>query len=216
MTTIQRLLVLLAAALILILAPRLQAGPAAPAAATASTDADPIFYHGALELQLVNGVEFSQQRTSYERPNLDYTLSALRLGYMVDSPHPGGTFLRGNDELLVEAAGGAIFQGPGSGLGGLAIIYRRNFLAPNAKVVPYINAGAGGVYSDAYHDQVQRILGSKFEFDLLGSVGVRFRVTSHMSLDGEVEFRHLSNADLAARNYGTNDIGGVLGVSFTF
>ncbi len=164
----------------------------------------------------MDGAEYSVQDTGLRRPNIDYELTTVRLGYMLDSPHAGGSFLRGNDEVLLEAAGGVIFEGPGTALGGLSLLYRRNFLAPNAWAAPYINVGAGGAYSDAYHDQAQQALGSKFEFYLQGSVGVRFRLSSRYSLDVESSYRHLSNAGLAERNLGTNGIGGLLGLSYTF
>ena len=179
-------------------------------------NSDPIFHRGALDLQVADGVEFSRQKTGLERPNIDYELTAVRLGYMVDSPHRGGTFLRGNDEFMLEAVSGVILQGPGTAFGGLSILYRRNFLAPGAKAVPYITVGGGAVYCDAYHDRVQQALGSNFEFDLQADVGLRYRIGAHWSVDAEVAYRHLSNAHLVERNLGTNGIGGLLGVSYGF
>jgi lipid A 3-O-deacylase len=212
------LLPLVATLLFLIRSPGVLAGsPEPPAPAPAPPAAlDPAFQHGVLELQLVDGAEWSEQDTGPLRPNIDYELTALRLGYMLDAAHNGGTFLRGNDEILLEGVGGVIFHGPGTGLGGLALLYRRNFLAPNARIVPYIMGGGGGLYNDAYHDQEQRALGSKFEFDLPASIGVRFRVTPLISIDAEIAYRHISNADTAARNLGVNSIGGVVGMSYTF
>ena len=215
-TFIKRLPLLFAAASLLIFAADITAGPSDQAPVAPSPDLDPVFHRGVFELEVLDGVEYSVQRTTFLRPNIDYELSVIRAGYMLDSPHRGGSFLRGNDEVLLEAVGGPIFQGPGSALGGLSVVYRRNFLAPGARLVPYINMGVGGVYSDAYHDQVQRALGSKLEFDLQGALGLRFRVSERISLDGEASYRHLSNADLSSRNYGTNAIGGLLGVTFTF
>ncbi len=203
------------AALLTVASPGLLAGPPAPAIAAPPSDVDP-FHQGSFELQLLNGAEYSLQRTSSLRPNVDYELTVLRLGYMIDSPHAGGTFLRGNDELLFEAEGGPIFQGPGNGLGGFSIVYRRNFLAPGARWVPYLSGGGGGVYSDAYHDRAQRAIGALYEFDLEASFGVRYRLTHQVSLDGEFSYRHISNADTASRNYGVNSIGGFLGLSYTF
>ena len=163
----------------------------------------------------MEGAEISLQTTSVIRPNIDYQLTVLRLGYMLDTPH-GSNFLRGNNEFMLEAVGGPIVQGPGSALGGLSIIYRRNFLSPGAKVVPYLNLGVGGAYSDAYHQPAQQALGSAVEFDLQASVGAHFRVSPRWSLDAEFAYRHLSNAHLAERNLGTNGIGGVLGFSRAF
>ena len=82
--------------------------------------------------------------------------------------------------------------------------------------MPYISGGGGGVYCDAYHEHPQRALGSPFEFDLEANVGLRYRLTEHVSLDAEVDYRHISNADTADRNLGVNSIGGVVGMSYTF
>ena len=184
--------------------------PAAPVAVE-----DRIFHRGAWDLQVAEGVEFSLQNTSRIRPNIDYQLTVISLGYMLENPH-GSNFLRGNNELIVEVIGGPMFQGPGSALGGLSIVYRRNFLSPGARVVPYLNVGAGGVYSDASHDKVQQALGSPFEFDLQAGVGVRFRLGLNWTVDAEFSYRHLSNARIVDRNLGTNGIGGLVSASYSF
>ena len=195
----------------------LQAGPPEPATAkdTRTVEGDAIFHRGELELQFMSGALFSLQDTSRLRPNIDYAPTVFRLGYMLDGLNGRG-FLRGNDELMVEALGGPIFTGPGTALGGFSLIYRRNFLSAGARVIPYIQGGAGGIYSDAFHDREQRALGSPFEFDLQGAAGVRFRLTPQWTFDAEFSYRHLSNANLSDRNYGTNAIGGMMGVSYGF
>ena len=179
--------------------------------------ADTAFEKGSFDLQVMSGVLFSVQRTTFLRPNLDYDLGVIRVGYMLDSTYGHG-FLRGNDEFMLEAAGGSIWVGPGSGLGGLSLIYRRNFLWPSVqpRLVPYLDFGAGAVYSDAYHTHPQRELGSPGEFDLQAGLGLRFRLTRVWSIDAEANFRHLSNADISGRNYGSNDIGGLIGLSRSF
>ena len=178
---------------------------------------DTAFRKGALDLQITSGVLFSVQPPSLFRPNLDYDLGVVRVGYMFDNPYGHGVF-RGNDEFLLEAAGGSVFHGPGSGLGGIGIIYRRNFLFSGVQswLVPYLEGGGGGIYSDAYHSPVQHVLGAQFEFDLQGGLGLRFRLTRKWSLDAEANFRHLSNADLASRNYGANNLGVLIGLSRSF
>ncbi len=192
------------------------AGPTPAPDKDAPAESDPIFQRGTFELQGMEGLIYSQQKTGDRRPNIDYQLTALRVGYMADSPHWGGTSLRGNDEFLIEAVGGYIFQGPGHGLGGLSLLYRRNFLSPGARLVPYLNLGGGGVYCDAYHNRYQQALGSGFEFDLQASVGLRWRLGRRLTLDAEAAYRHLSNAHLAERNLGTNGVGGLVGVSYSF
>ena len=192
-----------------------RAGEPETKAVANSVATDPMFHRGVWDLQVAEGVEFSLQSTNLIRPNIDYELTIIRLGYMVDTP-PGSNFLRGNNEFILEAVGGPMFQGPGSALGGLSIVYRRNFLSPGARVIPYLDLGAGGVYSDASHDRVQQELGTPFEFDLQAGIGVRFRLGLGWTMDAEFSYRHLSNAHVVDRNLGTNAIGGLLGASYSF
>ena len=214
---IQRSLVFLFAALVCVL-------PAGPARGGTSVDAptpapapvtDPAFQKGATELQLESGFELSLQHTHLRVTNFDYELTVLRYGYMLDTPH-GSNFLRGNNEILLGAEGGPIFHGFGSALGGVTLAYRRNFLSPGAKVVPYLNLGAGLIYSDAYHNEVQQQLGGRFEFIPQASLGAHFRLTPRWSLDAEFSYRHISDAFITSRNLGTNGVGGSFGVSRSF
>ena len=186
-----------------------------PKVAVSPDDLLATFHRGALELQVAFGTELSSQETSELRPNIDYGLAVVRLGYMLDNVRGRG-FLRGNDEVMIEAIGGPIYTGPGSALGGLCVMYRHNFVPGAGRFVPYLNVGAGGIYSDASHQRVQRALGSPFEFDLQAGAGLRYRLNPRWSLDGEISYRHLSNADIAPRNYGTNALGGLLGASYAF
>ncbi len=198
------------------IAPLARAGDPPPktVVAPSSTD-DPAFRRGALDFQFAEGAEVSIQHTDIIRPNFDYQLTVFRLGYMVDTPH-GSNFLRGNNEFLLEAIGGPVTHGPGTALGGLSIMYRRNFLSPGAKAVPYFQVGGGGIYSDASHDKVQQALGSDFEFNLQAGVGTKFRLSPRWSADAEFSYRHFSNAHITDRNLGINGIGGLIGVSRAF
>lgn len=195
----------------------LHAGPAVVDATpeTPSDDMMKAFRQGALDFQLTLGTEISIQATELKRPNIDYALADIRFGYMLDTA--GGTnWLRGNDEVLFEVIGGPMYTGPGNALGGLSLLYRRNFVPEGARIVPYLNAGLGGIYTDAYHDRTQRALGAPFEFDIVTGIGLRYRITGHLSSDGEISYRHLSNADLATRNFGTNALGGLIGFTYSF
>ena len=198
---------------------RLRAGPLAldnEASAPARADDFAVaFLRGRLDLQITIGAEISIQDTSPLRPNIDYGLVAARFGYMIDTARGHG-FFRGNDEVIIEAIAGPIYTGPGSALGGLSLIYRRNFVQPESRFVPYIDLGAGGIYSDASHQKIQRALGTPFEFDLISGLGLRYMMDSHWSIDLELSFRHLSNADFGNRNYGTNALGGLTGLSYSF
>lgn len=201
----------------LFLADPVHAGDVSKSGVVPIEQADPAFRRGAFDLQVMSGVLFSVQRTTFLRPNVDFNLGVIRVGYMLDGVYGSG-FFRGNDEVMLEGAGGSIFVGPGTALGGLSVMYRRNFLWPSvqSRLVPYFDLGGGGVYSDAYHVHPQREFGSPGEFDLQAGLGLRFRLTRQWSLDAEANFRHLSNADISGRNYGINSIGGLLGVSRSF
>ena len=176
---------------------------------------DPAFTKGATELQLESGFELSLQHTHLRVTNFDYELTILRYGYMLDTAH-GSNFLRGNDEILLGVEGGPIFHGYGSALGGITALYRRNFLSPGARVVPYFSVGAGLIYSDAYHNEVQQSLGGRFEFIPQAEFGFHFRLTPRWSLDAEFAYRHISDAFITSRNLGTNGVGGSFGVSRSF
>ena len=75
---------------------RLHAGPpdTAPGKDTPSTalaEPDPLFHHGAFDLQLMSGAIFSvQARGTYDRPNFNYAPIVLRLGYMVNNVYGSG------------------------------------------------------------------------------------------------------------------------------
>jgi hypothetical protein len=180
-----------------------------------ATDVD-LFHTGGLELQVISGPLFSQQPTHSARPNFDYALTAARIGYMLDTPRGHG-FFRGNDEVLFEASGAAIFQGPGTAIGGASLLYRRNFIQPGSQWVPYFGVNLGGVYTDIYHDRTERAIGAPFDFNLGAHLGVRYLLgRSGWSLDAEAAYRHISDASITHRNDGIDAVGGLLGFSRFF
>jgi hypothetical protein len=192
------------------------AGPPDREVAPAQSSDIDLFHTGGLELEALSGLLFSVQPTHAARPNFDYELTAVRLGYMLDTPRGQG-FFRGNDELLLEASGAAIFQGPGTAIGGASILYRRNFVQPHSLFVPYVGVNLGGVYSDIYHDRTQRAIGAPFNFNLGGHLGIRFLLPhSPWSIDLEATYRHISDASITARNDGIDAVGGQVGFSRFF
>ena len=76
--------------------------------------------------------------------------------------------------------------------------------------------GAGLIYTDAYHNEVQQQLGGRFEFIPQAEFGCHFRLSPRWSLDAEFAYRHISDAFITSRNLGTNGIGGSFGVSRSF
>ena len=173
------------------------------------------FEQGRWEFQIGAGAFFSIHNRSEERPtNNDAGISA-RLGWMLGTPE-GDSCFRGNFELLAEASGGVVFEGPGDALGGLAVLLRRNFVQPGSPLVPYFQIGAGALLNDIHEDQRQRRIGQAFEFTLQAGLGIRYLFSEQCGAFVEGTYRHISNANLADRNFGMNSAGGLVGVNYFF
>lgn len=174
------------------------------------------FAAGSWEMEDLVGAYFLFDRGGNERVSIDYAVNSTRLGIMIYNPKGSG-FLRGNLEFLGEVFGGPVFQGPGDVVAGLTFIFRYNFIQPNARIVPYFQAGGGGAYNDIEHGPASSdAIGSDLEFNLQAIVGFRFLLNSKWSINAEGSYRHLSNAGLAEPNYGVDSLGGALGVGFSF
>ncbi len=173
------------------------------------------FEKGDWEFQALGGAYFGLEDGTKKRPNIGDAGANFRLGRMLNSP-AGSSWFRGNYELLLEAFASGVFQNSNGVFSGATLIARRNFVQPNARLVPYFQIGAGGLYNDVYKDKTQRVIGSEFEFNLQGSLGLRFMLTDKCALVLEGGYRHISNADTAARNLGLNSVGGLVGVSCFF
>lgn len=170
------------------------------------------FDQGRWEFQLGVGGFTSFQSTSVVRPRFTDLDLTLRLGRMLHTPSGEG-FFRGNLELLVEAYGAGLIDGPGTGYAGAALVFRYNFVQEGARWVPYFQIHAGGVFNDIHRDRTQRVIGQAVEFDLGGGFGLRYLCSDRCALFVEVDYRHISNADLADRNLGLNTVGGFVGAS---
>lgn len=175
------------------------------------------FVRGTNEAQIDVGAYWSiGTKGDSERPDIGFVTGAVSYGWMLSDVRGDG-FFRGNWEFLLSAFGGGIFEGPGDALAGAGFAFRYNFVRPQAAIVPFIQLGAGGVYSDAANDDgEQRLIGSDWSFDLQGAIGLRFMTSERFSITLKAEYRHFSNAGIADRNNGLNSLGGVLGVSFFY
>jgi lipid A 3-O-deacylase len=190
-----------------------QAGPQFKSVVDLRDATDWAFLRGQWEAQTVAGVLFSP--VVGPRTTFDYALAEVRFGKMITNP-AGPSILRGNFEALFGIYGGASFEGPSGVLGGFNLFGRWNFVQPGAKFVPYCQLGAGMAFNNIYTDRNQSSIGSAVEFDLQGSFGFRWFIRDRFALTGEVIFQHISNANTASRNYGTNGLGGMLGVACFF
>lgn len=181
--------------------------------ARAENDAslDEFFRCGRFEASLGNGCLFSPFAAIRNRPTLNYTISELQLGYMLtDVAGPG--LWRGNWEVASGAFGGTAFDGLGDDIAGATVWLRHNFVPRQSRFAPYLQAGAGLTYTDIN----RRLVGQDFNFNLDLGAGVRYRLSSHWSVNLEYRYQHISNANLADRNLGVNAHGPMLAVSFFF
>jgi hypothetical protein len=173
------------------------------------------FDGGTWELQGGAGEFCSFSTTSAKRQTINYQLEDVRLGLMIDSPRLGGC-LRGNDEVMLEVFGGPTTKGPSGFLAGGSLLWRYNFVQPDAKLIPYIQIGGGALGNNIYEGLGQREIGEGFEFVLQGGLGLRYMINDRWSVAAEAGYRHISNAGLAARNEGLNSIGGLMELSYFF
>ena len=175
-----------------------------------------IYTEGRMSLELVSGALFSLTNLPEGSPALNYAQTNLRLGWMLESPDPGESVLRGNWEGLVEVTNSFVFKGPGSYIGGVTGLLRYNFVQPDWDLVPYIQGGVGIVYNDVYKDETQNAIGQAIEFTPQCSIGFHYLIDKNWAVAAEGMFHHISNAGLSNRNRSINSLGGFIGVTYFF
>src|SRR5689334_13728256 len=186
-----------------------------PPLATAPPRAEDNFAAGAKEFQNVLGYFSFFDTTQNNRPAIDYSLDTLRLGIMLNDPWSLG-LLSGNFELMGEIFAGPVVNGPGNVLAGATLVFRYNFVQPKAHLIPYLQIGAGGVYTDIPEDESRGLISLPVEFNLQGIAGTRLMLNEHWSLVIEAAYRHISNAEIKKPNYGIDSVGGNVGFGFSF
>ena len=169
------------------------------------------FHAGRYEAGFGGGSLFSPIGRPKNRPTVNYAFGEFHFGLMLTDPGGPG-ILRGNLELVPEAFGAAIYDGPGNYVAGGAAWFRYNFIPPDWRVIPYVQAGGGAVLTDIDH----RYVGQHFNFNLGAAAGLRFFVCPHSTVNLEYRFQHISNANLGPRNIGINAHGPALSFSRLF
>jgi len=174
------------------------------------------FQKGTLSFQFLGGALFSPAPLAARTDVFDYGQANLRLGRVFGRfDHCGGS-MRGAVEGIAELTVSRIFKGFGNYFAGGTVLVRYNLLRPGSRFVPYAQAGLGAVYSDASKDRSQTAIGQSFEFTPQCAVGLRYFIGRRWTLDGELSFQHISNAQLAERNGGINALGGLVGFTCFF
>jgi hypothetical protein len=174
-----------------------------------------VFAKGGREFQNVAGVFYFFDRGDNDGPSIDLAVDSIRLGVMLSNPHGSG-FFAGNFEFLGEVFGGWIFQGPGSVETGGTLFIRYNFIQPKARVIPYMQIGAGGIYTDISERESHGLVSLPVDFNLQGTGGLRFMMSDKWSLVLEAGYRHISNATIKLPNRGVDSVGGNVGFGFFF
>jgi lipid A 3-O-deacylase len=186
-----------------------------PAPPVIRQEANDVFAKGSKEFQNVAGAFYFFDRGDNDGPSIDLAVDSIRLGKMLSNPHGSG-FFAGNYELLGEVFGGSIFQGPGSVELGATLIIRYNFIQPRSRVIPYMQIGAGGIYTDISERDSHGLVSLPVNFNLQGTGGLRFMLDRKCSLILEAGYRHISDASIKLPNRGVDSVGGDIGFGFFF
>jgi hypothetical protein len=192
-----------------------QGGTEQPLRAIARQDTDNAFLKGSKEFENVTGAFYFFDRGDNDGPSVDLAVDSLRLGVMLSNPHGSG-FFAGNYEFLGEVFGGPIFQGVGNVETGATLFIRYNFIQPRARVVPYMQIGGGGIYTDISDRESRGLVSLPVEFNLQGTGGLRFLLNRHWSILVEAGYRHISNGMIKQPNRGVDSVGGDVGFGYFF
>lgn len=175
-----------------------------------------LFCKDRIDVQIMSGVQFAPSGLGPRSQTFDYLTEQIRFGRILTSNFFDGSCFRGDLEGIFELTTAPIVDGFGSIVIGPSALIRYNFVQPDARLIPYLQAGAGVVYNDAYKDPDQRSIGQSVEFFLEVGGGFHYRIGDNWTFDVESEIGHISNASLASRNFGINSVGGSLGFTFFF
>jgi hypothetical protein len=167
---------------------------------------------------MVSGALFSPVIKTGSRPDLHYIQTNLRLIWGLDPDLTSQKLdWKGNFDAIFELTHSWIFEGAGNVISGMTGLVRYNLPSHTERWFPYIQAGVGFVYTDAYKDRSQNLIGQAVEFNPQFSMGLHYLINKNWALDGEAMFHHISNAGMAeGRNAGVNAVGGFLGVTRYF
>jgi opacity protein-like surface antigen len=148
-------------------------------------------------LELGSGGLWSNVRTNEDRAYTIVPISltaSLRLDEVSLDQELGG-ILRGYTEFFFRGDYDQIVHGPESHYEGLIVGPRYNFVQPNWKIIPYIEAGVGFVFADSNSNAGG--LGQDFNFTVIAGTGVKYNITDDFFLRLGAEYQHISNAGLS-------------------
>lgn len=168
---------------------------------------------GKWSFEYQTGVMFSPVIVHTGMSDFNFWQSNLRFCRILTGLLNKNNLLRGDLEGIIEFSASSIVEGKGSFIFGCGPILRYNFLRPKWRIIPYVQAGGGICYTDAYYYEA---IGQGFNFTLQLGIGAKYMLNSHWSLDIETRYNHISNAGMDHRNKGINAIGATIGFSYYF
>jgi opacity protein-like surface antigen len=180
--------------------------PFAPAMSTSRFD------KGYMGFQSATGAYFSTSTGDSDETTLNYTLSTYRVGFMLNEVK-GEAWWHGNTELLVEGFFGTVLKGPGDYLGGANLALRYNFIPFGTNWTPYVQAAAGGFFSDIHPEDTR---GNSWDLNLQASAGVRYLLTESWSISLEAGYQRVSSLRIASGQQGLDALGAQIGFSRFF
>jgi lipid A 3-O-deacylase PagL len=154
----------------------------------------------------------------WDRPPLDYTLVPLILSLRWHwGDIAGPSFIRGNTDLAFGLSYTDIPRGPEHLYAAFMFGVRRNFVQPNWRIVPYVEARGGVGYTDAKGPYgVLYAQGQDLTFNFILGGGVRYNLNPRYSISTGIAYMHVSNAYLSqpkVEDFGINVVGPTLGVN---
>lgn len=177
---------------------------------------DELFSPDFSTVQMLAGGYWSSKSIGPKVPRFDMASFTLRTGTMLNAPQDTDAFWRGNLEVLCDLTASYVNGSFGNYALGPALIGRYNFVPQNASLIPYLQVGAGFIYSDAYKDRNQTAIGSEFNTRLFAGVGVHCLLRENLFLDVEGGYQAISNLGLTARGDGVHSLGVQIGLTYFF
>lgn len=185
---------------------------------------DQIYYKNKLELSFDMGwlpyntpfIFNHLMGDEWARVPLDYTVAPLILSlrwqlYDVTGP----LFLRGNCDLTFSGSYTIIPQGPESRYAAYMMGIRYNFVQPNWRIAPYVEARFGVGFVDAKGPEgVKYAQGQDLTFNMNFGAGMRYNFNPRYSVSVGIMYMHISNLYLSepkTNNYGINVFGPTVG-----
>jgi lipid A 3-O-deacylase len=133
----------------------------------------------------------------------------LKYGHFL-SEEIGDSWYRGRHEILVEVPFYYVASPKSAIMTGINFLACWNFTSLSKKVVPYLFAGGGAVYTNL---NLPNDLGSKFNGNYQAGVGSHYFLTRNIAIDFNARYHHISNAGTAKPNVPLNSSKVMIGLS---